>query len=74
MKSMFKKSLGFMMIMLLTVLALGFSFNVKAAEVVESVDFTTKAANHSAYTDTWTYDGWTVSGGANNNVVGHMLK
>lgn len=67
MKSMFKKSLGFMMIMLLTVLALGFSFNVKAAEVVESVDFTTKAANHSAYTDTWTYDGWTVSGGANNN-------
>ena len=67
MKSMFKKSLGFMMIMLLTVLALGFSFNVKAAEVVESVDFTTKVANHSAYTDTWTYDGWTVSGGANNN-------
>ena len=31
------------------------------------VDFSTKAANHNAYIDTWEYEGYTISGGANNN-------
>ena len=30
-------------------------------------DFSTKAAGHSAYYDTWTYGDFTVAGGANNN-------
>lgn len=67
MKNLLKKSLLVLMIAFIAIFTLGISSKVKAAEVVESVDFTTKAANHSAYTDKWTYDGWTVSGGANNN-------
>ena len=67
MKTLFKKSLLVLMIAFIAIFTLGISSKVKAADVVESVDFTTKAAKHSPYTDTWTYDGWTVSGGANNN-------
>lgn len=66
MKTLFKKSLFVLMLTFIAVLTLGVSSKVRAAEVVESVDFTTKTAKHSAYTDTWKYDGWTVSGGANN--------
>lgn len=67
MKNLFKKSLLVLMVAFIAVFTLSVTSKVNAAEVVESVDFTTKAAKHSAYTDKWTYDGWTVSGGANNN-------
>lgn len=40
---------------------------VNAADAIAEVDFTTKSAKHSAYTDSWAYGDWTVSGGANNN-------
>ena len=48
-------------------IVLAVSLSVSAANVTASVDFTTIAAKHSAYTDTWTYSDWTISGGANNN-------
>ena len=46
MKSIFKKSLGFMMIMFFAVLALSFGNKVKAAD--ETIDWT-KASYSSAY-------------------------
>lgn len=67
MKTLIKKSLLVLMVAFIAVFTLGVTNEIKAAEVIESVDFTTKAAKHSSYTDSWTYDGWTVSGGANNN-------
>lgn len=67
MKTLLKKSLLVLMIAFIAIFTLGISSKVKAAEVVESVDFTTKAVKSSNYKNTWTYDGWTVSGGANNN-------
>ena len=68
MKKLFKK-LALAVVALLS-FSVGSNYTVKevrAAEVIESLDFTTKAFKHSAYTDSWEYDGWTVSGGANNN-------
>ena len=38
------------------------------------VDFTAKSANHNSYIDTWTYDGYKVSGGANNNGAWDYIK
>ena len=66
MKTSLRKYLSLVMVLCVAFVCL-FAVNVKAATVVESVDFTAKSAKHSAYTDTWDYDGWTVSGGANNN-------
>jgi len=66
MKTSLRKYLSFVMVLFVAFVCL-FAVNVKAATVVESVDFTAIIAKHSAYTDTWDYDGWTVSGGANNN-------
>jgi len=38
-------------------------------------DFTKKASSHSAYNDSWTYDGdWTVYGGANNSAQWDYVK
>lgn len=67
MKNLFKKSLLVLMVAFIAVFTLSVTSKVNAAEVVESVDFTTKAVNNSNYKNKWTYDGWTVSGGANNN-------
>lgn len=67
MKTSLRKYLSFMMVLFVGFICLFVGVSVKAATVVESVDFTTKLAKHSSYTDSWTYDGWTVSGGANNN-------
>ena len=36
-------------------------------ELLSICDFSTKTAKHSAYTDSWKYGDWTISGGANNN-------
>ena len=66
MKTSLRKYLSFVMVLFVAFVCL-FGVSVKAATVIESVNFTTKAAAHSAYTDTWAYDDWTVSGGANNN-------
>lgn len=34
---------------------------------VQTLDFTTKAVGHSSYTDTWSWDNWNITCGANNN-------
>lgn len=71
----FIKKLTFLSVLLCT-LVTAFALNVKvnAAEVTESVDFTTQSASHSTYTDSWTYGDWTVSGGANNNGGWNYVK
>ena len=74
MKTLFKKSLLVLMIAFIALFTLGISSKVKAAELVESVDFTTKAVKNSNYKNKWTYDGWTVSGGANNNAGWAYVK
>lgn len=66
MKTSLRKYLSLVMVLCVAFVCL-FGVSVKAATVIESVDFTTKAAKHTSYTDTWAYDDWTVSGGANNN-------
>lgn len=52
----------------LLLMALLFCGNVGAQEIIcASVDFSTKAASCSSYTDIWNYDGWKIYGAANNN-------
>lgn len=34
---------------------------------VQTLDFTTKTVAHSSYTDTWSWDNWNITYGANNN-------
>ncbi len=35
--------------------------------VVETLDFTAKIVSHSNYTDTWSWNDWSIMGGANNS-------
>ena len=54
-------------VLLLCALVAG-SGNVWADDTpVVTADFTAKTANHSAYTDTWTYGDWSLTKCANNN-------
>lgn len=69
-----RKFLVFVLFALATVFAFGIK-SVKAADVVVAeVDFTTKSVKHGTYKDSWSYDSWQVSGGANNNGAWDYIK
>ncbi|HNX16276.1 MAG TPA: hypothetical protein PKO28_02785 [Bacilli bacterium] len=44
-----------------------FFAKAQAMTCVSELDFTSKTVGHSSFSDTWTYDDWTIYGASNNN-------
>ena len=47
---------------------------VKAVSYLAKLDFTSKAASHSSYKDSWKYGDWTITAGANNGAGWAFVK